>query len=229
MTTVMRRKAVSLEVKSADDDGTFKGLGSVFGNVDAYGDVVVRGAFEKSLARHKKRGTMPALLWQHDPKQPIGVYKSMEETDVGLEIEGVFALKTAKGAEAHELTKMKALRGLSIGFTIPKNGAEYDEEKGVYLLKEIDLWEVSVVTFPANEEAFITDVREAFRSGNPPSESEFEAILRDVGFSRTQAKTIVAKGYRGLLREAGVEDPQAELVKGLEAIINTIKGDHNRG
>jgi len=224
--SAMRRKQVSLSVKETNEDGSFKGLGSVFGNTDSYGDVVVKGAFQKSLARHKDRGTLPALLWQHDPKQPIGVYKSMEEGDLGLDLEGVFALKTVKGAEAHELTKMKALRGLSIGFTVPNGGMEYDKDKGVYLLKEIDLWEVSVVTFPANEEAFITDVREAFRAGKPPSEADFEAFLRDAGYSRSQSKAIVAKGYRGLLREVGDngDDNMAGVLKSLENLTNTLRG-----
>jgi HK97 family phage prohead protease len=200
--SIMRKKAISLAIKSTEETGLFKGLGSVFGNVDSYGDIVVRGAFEKSLATHRKAGTLPALLWQHDTHQPIGIYKSMAEVDEGLDLEGQFALEIEKGRDAHVLTKMKALRGLSIGFTVPKGGMEYDDEKGVTLLKEIDLWEVSVVTFPANALANITDVRSALRDGNMPSERDFEAILRDAGFSRTLAKACVAQGYREVLREA---------------------------
>lgn len=203
MMAVLRKKAVSLAIKAvAEKEGTFSGLGSVFGNEDSYGDIVMPGAFEKSLARHKKAGTLPALLWQHQMDNPIGIYHRMEETDEGLDMDGEFALAIEKGRDAHALTRMKALRGLSIGFTIPKGGAEYKEEIGVWHLKEIDLWEVSVVTFPANDLAQITDVRSAIRAGEMPTERDFEGILRDAGYPATLAKACVAKGYRDVLREA---------------------------
>lgn len=228
--TIMRHKHVSFEIKSAEaDTGIFKGHGSVFNNTDSYGDVVMPGAFAKSLARHKSAGSMPALLWQHDSKQPIGIYKAMEEDEIGLSLEGQFALKTRQGAEAHELTMMKAVRGLSIGFTIPKNGMEFDEEENVYRLKEIDLWEVSVVTFPANGLANITDVRSALREGKPPTERDFEDILREAGYSRTDSKQIIAKGYREFLREAekasgGDEEEIDSLIKRLTNLSSSIKG-----
>lgn len=226
MSGVLRKKAISLAVKATKDDGTFSGLGSVFNNVDSYGDVVVPGAFEKTIAKHKSAGTMPALLWQHDARSPIGVYTDMAENGDGLALDGQFALKTQLGMEAHELTKMKALRGLSIGFTVPKGGMEYDSEKGIMLLKEIDLWEVSVVTFPANALANITDVRSALRDGKLPSERDFEAILRDAGFSITLAKACVAKSYRDVLREAdrtGDEGDVEQLVKSLNSLATSIR------
>ena len=205
--TALRKKQITFAIKStgADEgkeDGTFSGLGSVFGNVDSYGDVVVKGAFEKSLAKHKKEGTLPAMLWQHKSDEPIGIYTRMQETDEGLDLDGQYALEVVRGREAHVLTKMRALRGLSIGFSVPKGGMEWDDDKGIMYLKEIDLWEVSVVTFPANGAANISDVRTMLKSGDLPTERDFEAVLRDAGFSHTLAKACVAKGYREVLREA---------------------------
>ncbi|OWA84819.1 HK97 family phage prohead protease, partial [Klebsiella pneumoniae] len=75
---------------------------------------------------------------------------------------------------------------LSIGYML--KDWEYDREKGVFLLKEIDLWEVSPVTFPSNDEARVSDVKSAFARGETPSQKSIERVLRDVGLSRTQAK-----------------------------------------
>lgn len=216
---ILIKRAISLAIKGTpSEEGVFSGLGSVFGNKDSYGDVVMPGAFAKSLDRHKKDGTLPAMLWQHNPSDPIGVYKAMEEVEDGLALEGQYALKTAEGARAYELTKMGALKGLSIGYTIPKGGAFYDEENDILQLKEIDLWEVSVVTFPANHLANITDVRSAIRGGTLPTEREFEAILREAGYSHTIAKACVAKPYREVLRDAD-KSGKADV----ESLINSLK------
>ena len=102
---------VPFEVKAVSDDGLFSGYGSVFGVLDSYKEVVAPGAFAESL-----QGRMPALLWQHRAGEPIGVYTAVREDAVGLYVEGKLALKTARGAEAYELLKMRALSGLSIGF-----------------------------------------------------------------------------------------------------------------
>lgn len=150
-------RAYALQIKAAGDDGSVEGYGSVFGVRDNYDDVIAKGAFMASLKAHKSAGTMPAMLWQHDASQPIGIWTDMVEDEKGLRIVGKLALDTTKGKEAHALLKMGALNGLSIGF-MSKQWA-YDRDTEVRTLTEIDLWEVSLVTFPANEKARITGVK----------------------------------------------------------------------
>jgi HK97 family phage prohead protease len=134
---------------------------------------------------------MPAMLWQHDSSQPIGIWTDMTEDSKGLHIKGQLALDTAKGKEAHALLKMGALNGLSIGF-VSKQWA-YDRESEVRTLTEIDLWEVSLVTFPANEKARVTNVKSADQMAAP---KDAERILRDAGFSKSDATAFVSRVMR---------------------------------
>lgn len=150
-------RSFALQIKAAGDDGTVEGYGSVFGVRDNYDDVIAKGAFVQSLKDHKAAGTMPAMLWQHDADKPIGVWTEMVEDEKGLRIKGQLAMETVKGKEAHALLKMGALNGLSIGF-MSKEWA-YDRDTEVRTLTAIDLWEVSLVTFPANEKARVTNVK----------------------------------------------------------------------
>ncbi len=147
-------KSYSLNIKEFTDEGTFCGYGAVFDNVDDYDDVIIRGAFTKTIATKT-----PVMLWQHDSSQPIGVYEVMKEDDFGLWVEGRLLLDIPKAKEAHILLKSRAIRGLSIGY-IPV-AWEWEQRNGDYIrkLKEIDLWEVSLVTFPANPKALIDDVK----------------------------------------------------------------------
>ena len=186
---------IGLKVKEANEDGTFAGYGSVFGNVDGMSEIIEKGAFSDSLERHKKNGTAPAMLWQHDFRQVIGKYTDVQEDDNGLYVEGQLA-KTPRGKEALELLRMDALSGLSIGY-IPQK-FEIDEENDILTHKEVDLWEVSLVTFPANDKARVSDVKAALGNGELPTKTKIEALLRQAGFSRKQAKGLLAKGYEGL-------------------------------
>ena len=141
-------RAYALSIKATGDDGSIEGYGSVYGVRDNYDDVIASGAFAASLKAHNAAGTMPAMLWQHDSSSPIGVWTEMVEDAKGLKIKGRLALDTVRGKEAQALLKMGALNGLSIGF-LSKQWA-YDRETEVRTLTEIELWEVSLVTFPAN-------------------------------------------------------------------------------
>lgn len=193
---------------SNDSDGTFSGYGSVFDVVDWYGDVVVKGAFAKSLAAWAEKGKLPKMLWQHLSREPIGVWTKMQEDDKGLFVEGRILLEAGElERRAYAHLKAGSIDGLSIGYDLPEGGWEYDSKKGAFILKEIDLWEVSPVTFPANEDAQVETVKAAV-AGGP---KEFERFLREAGLSRSQAKGLMARGYEGLrdLREAegeGLED-----------------------
>jgi len=196
------RLVVPLEIRAlADDTRTFDGYGSVFGVLDSYADVVAKGAFRRTLKEAKAKGRMPALLWQHDPRQPIGVYEEMREDDTGLYVKGRLS-DTQLGREAHTLLKDGALSGLSIGFRTLKS--KIDDETGIRTLTELELWETSLVTFPANDAARVTGVK---HNGELPTEREFERWLRrEAGFTEAEAKTLIAKGYRQVRREAMPSD-----------------------
>ncbi len=182
---------VGFEIKAVNADGTVEGYGSVFGVRDNYDDVIAKGAFIQSLKDHKAAGTMPAMLWQHDAGKPIGVWTEMVEDEKGLRIKGQLAMETVKGKEAHALLKMGALNGLSIGF-MSKQWA-YDRDTEVRTLTAIDLWEVSLVTFPANEKARVTNVKSADEMATP---KDAEKALRDAGFSKSDATAFVSRVMR---------------------------------
>ncbi len=131
-----------------DGDGRFAGYASVFNRLDSGGDIVLPGAFAKSLA--KKRGRI-RLLFQHDPKEPVGTWESMAEDSHGLFVTGRLVPGVPRSDELRRLIENRALDGLSIGFRTVKAS----RQAGKRLLHEIDLYEVSIVTFPMMEEARI--------------------------------------------------------------------------
>ena len=215
-----QRLDIPLKIKSVSESGEFEGYGSVFVVEDSYSDVVVKGAFQKSLALLAEKGRLPSMLWQHKMSEPIGIYTEMKEDDHGLYVKGRLLIDgddLAKRAHAH--AKAGSLGGLSIGFIL--KDWEYDSQKGVYLLKEIDLWEVSLVTMPANDEARISEVKSMLEKGETPSPSKIERALRDVGFSRSQAKTFMSKGYSAIdaQRDAGSQNEALQSQKDLTKLL----------
>jgi len=211
-------RAFVLDLKATNDDGSVEGYGSVFGVRDSYDDVIAAGAFQASLAAHKKAGTMPAMLWQHDSDKPIGVWTEMVEDSKGLRIKGQLALETTLGKEAHALLKMGALNGLSIGF-VSKQWA-YDRETDVRTLTEIDLWEVSLVTFPANGAARVTNVKSVDELQAP---KDAERALRDAGFSKSDATAFVSRVMRmGQQRSESAQDI-AKALKAADQLLTTLK------
>lgn len=211
----MKYLDVPLNIKSVDESGRFSGYGSVFDVKDSYSDIVVKGAFEKSL----QSGRMPALLWQHKDDEPIGVYTKANEDDTGLYLEGSLLVDDdalAKRAYAH--LKAGSLSGLSIGYRVIDE--EYDKERNAWLLKEIDLWEVSLVTFPANDSARVADVKRALDGGEVPPPKSVERLLREAGFSRQQAKAFMSKGYGAISQcDAGVS---AECVDEMKKLVQIL-------
>lgn len=189
--TVRETRAYAFEVRAVSDDGKIEGYGSMFGVRDSYDDVIAAGAFASTIAAHKAAGTMPAMLWQHSSDEPIGVWESMTEDARGLKVIGRLALETTRGREAHALLKMGAITGLSIGF-VSKQWS-YDRDTEVRTLTEVDLWEVSLVTFPANQAARVTNVKAADELATP---KDAERVLRDAGFSKADATAYVSRVMR---------------------------------
>lgn len=202
MPAIETKYAVPFEIKEVAADGTFTGYGSVFDFEDAYKEIVKPGAFRKSLATWKKRGALPAMLWQHNAREPIGKYTKMKEDGTGLYVEGKLMIESIELARnAHAYMKEGVVTGLSIGFNTKK--AEYDTETNVRSLLEVDLWEVSLVTFPANEAAGIVSVKSA---SEIKTIRQFEAMLREQGFSDREAVAIASKGFSAV---AAARDSQA--------------------
>lgn len=145
------KTAFPLEIKSLDEQGFFEGYASVSGNVDLGGDIVVPGAFTKSIAAAPE---VP-LLWSHDHAEVIGAIRSMHEDGHGLRVKGEIALETARGKEAYALLKKNMMKGLSIGYQVVSD----EIANGKRLLKELNLLEVSVVAVPMNPLAQVTAVK----------------------------------------------------------------------
>jgi len=215
----------SIEIKSSikayqdeDEDknyGTFEGYGSVFGNKDLGNDVIEAGAFAKSLKKRKPQNVK--LLYQHKSDMPIGVFDEIKEDEHGLVVKGRLALKTQAGAEAYELLKMGALDGLSIGFRVNPKEVSYDKRGNKRIIKEVDLMEVSLVTFPMNPQATVRSVK-----GEEISIREWENGLRDAfSLSRSEAK-VAAKAVTKCFDQREV-DNNAELVDALKELTLTLK------
>lgn len=180
-----------IKATNTSDDGKigyFEGYGSVFGNKDSHGDVVEPGAFHESL----KSGGFgkPAMLWQHDMYNPIGVYSEVQEDAKGLVVKGEINLEVQQGREAYALMKQGAIKGLSIGFRTEDD--EYDRQNNVRHIKKVTLYEVSLVTFPSNRKANVT----AWKGELPGTEREFEKFLRASGYSKQQSKAIASDGFK---------------------------------
>ena len=193
-------RAFPFAVKSIEKTGEFSGYLSVFNNADSYRDVVLPGAFKDTLADWKEKDAMPPVLWQHKSAEPIGVFTSMKEDDKGLYTEGKLLVNhVAKAAEAHALLSHKAIRGMSIGYDVPEDGEEYDGKARVNNLKKVNLWEGSIVTFPANQQSNVDAVKSMLERGDMPTLREFESLLRDAGYSRKVAAEIATGGYKSVL------------------------------
>lgn len=172
-------KSVELELKELKDNG-FTGYGSVFNTKDQGGDIVVAGAFSKSLKKWQENGRQVPVLWQHKTDEPIGSWADLSEDDHGLLGEAQLWTDDAPYARiAHKGMKTKTITGLSIGYRIKRE--EYDKKAGANRLIELDLVEISVVTNPMHDDARISTVKAMIEAGTLPTLREFEEFLRDAG------------------------------------------------
>lgn len=191
----------------SNDTGTFSGYGSVFGNIDLGGDIVVGGAFTKSLERWQAKGELPAMYGFHNSNNPIGDWLQMSEDAKGLKVRGELWVKGNKRIEqavvAHNIMKGTGPKGLSIGYYVK----EYEDQEvnGTIIrhLKEIELLEVSVVGFAMNPQAEV----ESVKGGKLLTKRDIEKVLRDAGLSKREAKAFIATGYKAIERDAkGIDE-----------------------
>lgn len=188
---------LSLEVKDISDDFVhLEGLASTFGSIDRTGDIIAKGAFANSLTRR-----MPVLLNQHDMEQPIGVIDRADEVEEGLFIKARMPKANDTVRNLLPLLKMGALKSFSIGFNVDDSDTTPD---GTRTLKEIDLWEVSIVTIPANPDAKITGVKkldtdekmvDAEMAESINTRKEFEQLLKDTGMFTKKATMYLASKF----------------------------------
>lgn len=207
-----QRLFTPLEVKfdAGGEAMTFSGYGARFGNVDAHGDVIERGAFAKSIRESKSNGNWPAMLMQHGgflgggDSVPIGVWTDMREDDRGLYVEGKLA-DTPRGQEAYALLKMEprpAISGMSIGYKALEWSMRSKPDEPRRRLKAVKLHEVSLVTFPANDQARVDSVK-SIDEMTSEELRELEASLREKGLSRADAVKAVSGFKEWFLRDAG--------------------------
>lgn len=215
---------VEAEIKAQgdeDEQGQFVGYGSVFGNKDLGNDIVVEGAFTKSIASKGARGVK--LLYQHKADEPIGVFDEIIEDKRGLRVKGRLALGTQRGREVYELMKMGALDGLSIGYRVDPKGYDYDEKGKRRYIKSVDLMEISAVTFPMNPRARINGVKGVDRTVR-----EWEETLRDAGgLSRSEAKVAASAVAKALSLRDAEDAEQPEVLEAVKRLTSILKGDCN--
>jgi len=216
--SLAKRKYIDrdFEVKASDvkADGTFTGHASVFDELDSHFDVVVKGAFEKSLkSDFLDKGRKVPMLWQHDPKQPIGVYSKIFEDEKGLYVEGEINMDVQKGQECHALLKQGAMSGLSIGYSTIND--KWDDNGIVRRLLEVKLWEASPVTFPSGDAARVNDVK--FMQ-ELVTLADCESVLREHGLSRKESETFIAR-IKSISLQGDPASADVEAVKNAIAIL----------
>lgn len=206
------------EIKKIEDSGWFEGYASVFGELDSYRDVVVAGAFEESLEtryRAKGRKGVP-MLDQHEARTPVGLFpiESVVEDAKGLKVGGQINMEVQRGRENHALAKQGALSGLSIGYTTQID--EWDASGSIRILRQVDLWEISMVTFPAGDTARITSVKSI---EGLDTLSDCETLLRDAGFSKSETAAFVSR-IKALTTRCDTADANGLAVKRALAILS---------
>ena len=201
-------KFTSLDLKAVEVDGSFEGYASVFHKEDMSHDVVLPGAFSESIAQRGPAGVK--MLFQHDANQPIGVWASLKEDARGLYAQGRLMPEVEKAREVQALMRAGALDGLSIGFRTLKG--RRDRASGVRRLEKVDLWEISVVTFPLLPEARVASMKGRPFAGTTMRDFE-RWLTRDAGLTRKEARALMSAGFCGLkaLRDAGRGSPEEQL------------------
>lgn len=163
-----------------DETGRFAGYASVFERADESGDIVMPGAFRKSLA---KRGERIRLLFQHDPKEPVGTWETIAEDGFGLWVEGRLVPGVPRADALRRLIEQRAVDGLSIGFRTVR--ATREPATGYRRLAEIDLWEISIVTFPMMDAARIAPGKAPPERDARLARSHREALSAAISLLRT--------------------------------------------
>lgn len=204
-----------LEIKvlrDEDSEGTFEGYGSIFDVKDGYRDVIKKGAFRETLREWERKGKFPPMLTQHGGWMitdqdgiPVGKWLEMKEDSVGLRVKGkLINLDTDKGRGLYGALKEGVLDGMSIGYVAKEYEVGTKPEEPRRTIKKVDLWELSLVTFPANPLAQVSDVKSFFSSARV---RDLEGLLGDRGLSRKDRNIAISAFKDWLRRDAGAPSP----------------------
>lgn len=216
--------AIQIETKNIGEDGSIKGLGAIFNTQDRGGDTILPGAFKKSLQAHSQKGLPVQMLRGHDPDRIIGEWTSVQETKDGLLCEGQIYKELPDGKEAHFLARKGQLSGLSIGYQTEKSTRDEEWNR---TLQEVDLFEVSLVTFPMHPDARVTDVKNL--TGDI---RDVEKALREAGFSKTAAKLVARHGHPEAFKRLETQreadsDTEAAAARALLSQLSSLKESLN--
>jgi HK97 family phage prohead protease len=211
----------AFEVKFAGasaEAGTISGYISAYGPpADSYSDIVQRGAFDASLAEHRSQGSALPMLWTHDMARPCGKWTSFKSDDYGLHATGVLSLTTDEGHQAHEHLKAGSVSSLSIGYTVPPDGYQYQPD-GTRLLLKVDLLEASIVPVGACRRARITNIKSI------QNQRDLERFLHEeAGLPRRAAKAVANRGFAGIGGADEDEAALAELARRMDSALEEIR------
>jgi uncharacterized protein len=175
--TLREVKLLAEPVVKVENEGVFEGYASLFGVPDLGKDIVLPGAFKETLNIRGAQGVK--LLWQHNPSEPIGRWLSLTEDRRGLHVRGKLNLSVARARDIYALMKDGAVDGLSIGYRSQKTRLE--PRSGYRRLEQVDLWEISLVTFPMLPQARVLNVkRDPPRVGSPPQKSPLNTRVSQI-------------------------------------------------
>ena len=214
-------KHINFEIKqdSLTEQGTFEGYASIFGIEDNHGDIVLKGAFTDTLKEIK-----PKLLYQHDPRKPVGVFDEVREDDKGLYVKGRLLLENSLAKDVYALIKGGAISGISIGYQTVKS--RWDEENEVRYLEKVKLYEASIVTFPANESANVENVKSEQKTkiniADVKSFKELEKFFKEKGLTNKEQKITISKIKEFCLDEIKQQRANAMLAKSLEKALKVF-------
>jgi len=228
----LERIVAPFEVKSAGAKGEIAGYGSIFGNVDLGRDVVIQGAFKRTLGEWAAKKQLPPMRYEHEYCEPVGDWLSMVEDDVGLSVTGAIWVDgtlppTEASIKSWRIAKGTGPKGLSIGYrTIV---FDYDKA-GNRLLKDVDLCELSVVSYAMNPEAIITSAKSQLigSDGRLVDIRTAERVLREtLGLSVKQSKAFLADGFKAITvkedRDGLTNDELRDLNTNLNSLLAGIK------
>lgn len=222
----MLHKDFGLELKAVTEAGVVEGYGSIFGgSPDSYGDIVAPGAFADTLAKHRREGTMPLMFFGHKANElTIGNWIDMAEDGKGLWVQGQLDMDDPFASKIHRKLKRKEMRGLSIGYETVAS-EEDPKRSGVRTLKAVDLWEVSIVNFPAQTRATVVaaksrDILIKLRAGDRLTEREWETLLKGQhDFSNAEAERAVRINLKGQGEPGDTAPSAAEFAERLRAAL----------
>lgn len=168
---------------------TFSCYGNVKNFIDHVKDRSVDGCFRKSIENHRKNGTMPKMLWMHNPYElPVGTWQHIEEDSKGLFYEGSFS-KSSRGQDIQVLAEEKALDQFSIGYSVQQE--KWNTQLNCNDLLEVDIKETSWVNFACNEASRLVEIKSKLEDGSLLTKRELQELLRDYGLSKRQSERIV--------------------------------------